>query len=130
MVRLAIKNIRRDPWVPVRLSGNDQETVQGYMEAFDHLPPVEFIKTLDGYLLADGFHRIAAAILLGHDKIEANVRKGTHDDALELAALANLRHGQPLTREDRNARSGGSAWHTRAGQSSSSPPRPASASRA
>ena len=102
MVRLAIKNIRRDPWVQVRLSGNDQETVQGYMEAFDHLPPVEVIKTPDGYLLADGFHRIAAAVLLGHDKIEANVRKGTDDDALELAALANLRHGQPLTREDRN----------------------------
>ena len=72
------------------------------MEAFDHLPPVKVIKTPDGYLLADGFHRIAAAVLLGHDKIEANVRKSTHDDALELAALGNLRHGQPLTREDRN----------------------------
>ena len=102
MVRLAIKNIRRDPWVQVRRSGNDQETVQAYAEAFDHLPPVEVIKTPDGYLLADGFHRITAAMLLGHDKIEANVRKGTHDDALELAALANLRHGQPFTKEDRN----------------------------
>ena len=102
MVKLAIKDIGRDPWVQARLSGNDQETVQGYMEAFEHLPPVEVIKTPDGYLLADGFHRIAAAMLLGHDKIEANIRKGTHDDALELAALGNLRHGQPLTREDRN----------------------------
>ena len=102
MVKLAIKNIVRDPWVQVRLSGNDQETVRAYMEVFDHLPPVEVIKTPDGYLLADGFHRIDAAALLGHDKIEANVREGTHDDAMELAALANLRHGQPLTRDDRN----------------------------
>lgn len=81
----------------------DDETVKQYMECFDQLPPVVVFKSDDiwGYLLADGFHRFESAKRLGKEKIEAEIRQGGYKDAEEYAALANLRHGKPLTRAER-----------------------------
>ena len=61
--------------------------------------PAERIQ--DMYLLADGFHRMAAARKLGEKEIEADVREGTRAEAEEFAILANLKHGKPLTRSER-----------------------------
>jgi ParB-like chromosome segregation protein Spo0J len=48
-------------------------------------------ETEDGLLLADGYHRIAAALREGHQAIDADVRKGSREDALEYAAVAGAR---------------------------------------
>ncbi len=97
-MRLALSEIEIDPTIQIRRS-NYEDTIQRYEEAFERLPPVDVFDTAEGLLLADGFHRIAAAERLGHSEIDATVRKGTRQDAAEHAVIANTKNGEPLTAE-------------------------------
>ena len=99
-MRLAIGNIIIDKELNVR-NQLYNDTIDGYMDCFDQLPPVVVFATDEGNLLADGFHRIKAAKKLGLTEIEADVKQGTRKDAEEYAVLANLKHGKPLTRKER-----------------------------
>lgn len=101
-MKLAIADIIVDPAIQIR-EGNDEDTVQRYMESFDSLPPVDVFDTDEGWLLADGFHRTAAGERLGLAEIEVATHEGTRADAAEFAALANTRHGKPLKRAERDA---------------------------
>jgi len=101
-VKVAIRDIIVDPTIQIRRS-NREQTIQRYEEAFDKLPPVDVFETSEGLLLADGFHRVAAARRLGIAEIEANVRKGTREEAAEHAVIANTKNGEPLTADERNA---------------------------
>lgn len=74
----------------------------GTRKRSEKLPPVDVFDTPEGLLLADGFHRAAAATRLGLNEIEANVRKGTRQEAAEHAVIANTRNGDPLSTEERN----------------------------
>jgi hypothetical protein len=57
---------------------------------------------VDGqHLLADGFHRHAAAVLLGKRTIPAELKHGTFTEALDFVSSVNLFHGLPLTRSER-----------------------------
>ena len=79
----------------------DDDTVTRYMDAWGRMPPVT-IWSVDGrFLLADGFHRHAAAVTLGKRTIPAEIREGEFADALDFVAGANLFHGLPLTRAER-----------------------------
>ena len=49
-------------------------------------PPVVVFDTGAGLLLADGYHRVAAAQVRGEETIDAEVRHGSRRDALEYAA--------------------------------------------
>jgi hypothetical protein len=55
----------------------------------------------DRWLLADGWHRHAAAVMLGRKTIKAEVLKGTMAEALDFVASVNLFHGLPLSRAER-----------------------------
>jgi ParB-like chromosome segregation protein Spo0J len=101
MPKLAIKNIDIDPTVQVR-RGNHEPTIRRYEESFDKLPPVDVFNTPDGLLLADGFHRVAAAERLGKREIEARVHKGAREDALEFAVTNNTKNGDPLSSDERD----------------------------
>lgn len=101
MTKLAIDSITIDPTVQIRRS-NHEPTIRRYEEAFDKLPPVDVFDTPDGLLLADGFHRTAAAQRLGLADIEANVHKGTRADALEFAVISNTKNADPLSPEERD----------------------------
>jgi ParB-like chromosome segregation protein Spo0J len=101
-VKVRISEIIVDPTIQIRRS-NHEQTIQRYMEAFDQLPPVDVFDTPEGKLLGDGFHRTASAIRLGHDEIEANVRKGTRMDALEWAVTSNTKNADPLTPDERDS---------------------------
>ncbi len=79
----------------------DPETVERYAEAWGRTPPVVVIVVDGRYLLADGFHRHAAAAKLGKRTIPAEVRVGPYEEALDVASAANLAHGLPLTRAER-----------------------------
>ena len=79
----------------------DKETVEHYMEVFDQLPPVEAFDTERGRLLVDGWHRFSAGKALGLAELAVKVRKGSYREAVEYAALANVRHGRPLTARER-----------------------------
>jgi ParB-like chromosome segregation protein Spo0J len=64
----------------------DRERVAHYVETWDTLPPVVVYRTAEGLLLADGYHRIAAAQHLGATTIKAEIRRGSRHDALSYAA--------------------------------------------
>jgi len=79
----------------------DDFTVERYAEAWQRMPPVTVFDVDGQLLLADGFHRHAAAVLLGRKTIPAEIRSGTFTDALDFVAGVNLFHGLPLTRSER-----------------------------
>lgn len=64
----------------------DDERVERYAEMLDALPPVVVFDTGEGLLLADGYHRVAAARRRGWETMEAEVRPGSRHDALLYAA--------------------------------------------
>lgn len=79
----------------------DDDTVTRYMDAFTRMPPVTIFSVEGRLLLADGFHRHAAAVSLNKKTIPAEVREGTFPEAMDFVAGANLFHGLPLTRAER-----------------------------
>ncbi len=79
----------------------DDFTVERYADAWERLPPVTVYEVDGQWLLADGFHRHAAAVMRGLQTMPAEVRIGTFADALDFVAGVNLFHGLPLTRAER-----------------------------
>jgi ParB-like chromosome segregation protein Spo0J len=72
----------------------DPDRVRRYAELLDELPPVVAFQTEQGLLLADGYHRVAAAHACGLDTIEAEIRHGTAHDALRYAVTVGAtQHG-------------------------------------
>lgn len=96
MAKLALERIDADFAVMVR-DGTDWDTVQRYAEILEQLPPITVFKSDGHYLLADGFHRYSAALQRDWKEIEADIREGSRETALEYAITANLRHGRPFT---------------------------------
>lgn len=62
----------------------DASRVERYEEEPGDDPVVVF-RTPEGLLLADGYHRVAAAQRRGETTIEADVREGSRRDALAYA---------------------------------------------
>jgi hypothetical protein len=79
----------------------DEFTVERYADAWTRMPPVTVFDVEERWLLADGFHRHAAAVRLGKETIRAEIRVGTFNDALDFVSSVNLFHGLPLTRAER-----------------------------
>jgi ParB-like chromosome segregation protein Spo0J len=72
----------------------DAERVARYAEDLDTLPPIVVFSTEGGLLVADGYHRLAAARLRGKETVEAEIRHGTRHDALRYAAAVGAaQHG-------------------------------------
>ena len=79
----------------------DGDVVERYADAWQRMPPVTVFHVEGRLLLADGFHRHAAAVTIGKRSIRAEVRGGTFAEALDYVAGANLFHGLPLSRGER-----------------------------
>lgn len=79
----------------------DDFTIERYAEAWERMPPVTVFEVDGQWLLADGLHRHAAAVMVGRKTIPAEIRIGTYNDALDFVAGVNLFHGLPLTRAER-----------------------------
>lgn len=101
-MQLRLEQIKQDAKLSPR-AAIDKATVMVYAACFDQLPVLDvfWIEGRDGWWLVDGWHRLAAAKELGLAYIEANTHQGTFDDALEFAYDANLKHGRPLTLNQR-----------------------------
>ena len=54
----------------------DDFTVERYADSWDRLPPITVYKIDDRLLVADGFHRHAAAVMLGKRTIRAEIIDG------------------------------------------------------
>jgi len=63
----------------------DEVRVARYAKDLASLPPVVVFETEDGLLVADGYHRVAAAQRSGAKTIAAEVRRGSRADALRYA---------------------------------------------
>lgn len=98
-----LDSITVDNGLNPRVGALDQEAVLDYAAHIDDLPPMVVFKIPgeDGYLLAAGFHRIAAHRLAGATHGRVIVREGSRADAAEYADLDNLRHGLQLSRAER-----------------------------
>ncbi len=104
-----IASIRRDPGLQIRERGVDPDVVADYAAAIlagAQLPPVVLYeqpgpgsKVL--YWLADGSHRVAAALQAGEGTVLAEVRPGGFREALEHACGANADHGFRRTAADK-----------------------------
>lgn len=79
----------------------DDFTVERYADSWDRLPPITVYEIDGKWLVADGFHRHAAAVMLGKRTIPAEIRVGAFTDALDFVSSVNLFHGLPLTRSER-----------------------------
>src|SRR5437899_1653988 len=55
----------------------------------------------ENYWLADGFHRLAAIMLVIRSLIDVDIRQGTQRNAILYSIEANTRHGMPLALSDR-----------------------------
>jgi ParB-like chromosome segregation protein Spo0J len=95
-LKVKIKDLVIDTSIDIR-DRLDEDTIATYAENLDNLPPVVVFRTDEGLLLSDGFHRATAAERIGRSEVEAEVKRGTRDDALEYAAIANMRHGRRLS---------------------------------
>jgi hypothetical protein len=79
----------------------DDFTVERYADSWDRLPPITVYEVDGKWLVADGFHRHAAAVMLGKRSMPAEIVVGSFTDALDFVASVNLFHGLPLTRSER-----------------------------
>jgi len=71
-----------------------------YRDDSDCLPPVIVFQDEADYVLADGFHRVEAALQAGYSQIKADIRQGTLRDAILYACGAN-QHGKPYSQADK-----------------------------
>lgn len=105
-MQISISDIRLDPSTQVRLK-TDNEVVTDYAEAMqrgDKFPPVVVFFDGEVYWLADGFHRVYAAMSIDITEIDADIRNGSKRDALKFALGGNDTHGLRRTNADkRNA---------------------------
>lgn len=109
---LQLSQIVRDSGTQSR-AAMDQDTVADYRDSIDDarrqntsagawpFPPVEVFYDGEKYHLADGFHRVAAAIQAGVYQIPANIHQGTRRDAVLASVGANATHGLRRTNEDK-----------------------------
>lgn len=67
----------------------------------DKFPPVTLYDDGKTLWLADGYHRVAAALQLELTHINADVHPGTRRDAMFAAINANAKHGLRRTRDDK-----------------------------
>jgi hypothetical protein len=77
----------------------DTARVGHYAKIFDALPPIVVFDTAEGLLLADGYHRVAAARRRGLETVEAEVRLGSRHDALQYAATVGAAQRSISTEE-------------------------------
>jgi hypothetical protein len=101
--KVLLDSIDYEPQNQARVQLNN-DTVVEYADAMarkEKLPPIVCYHDGSTYWLADGFHRYHAARKRGEKWIDAQVIKGSRDDARWHAAGANTQHGLNRTTADK-----------------------------
>ncbi len=88
-----------------RLVRVDDDHVALLMEVLERLPPI--IVNEATMTVIDGLHRAEAFRRAGRTEIRAVVYSGDDTGALVIAVQANVRHGKPLSRVERQAAAAG-----------------------
>lgn len=99
-MKLSIASLVRDAGTQPR-AALDEPTVTRYAEEAGPFPAVVVFHDGARHILADGFHRTAAAERRGETEIEADVRQGDVRAAILYSVGANHDHGLPRSNEDK-----------------------------
>src|SRR6266567_920663 len=102
-IPLNLSSIITDAGTQTRAAIND-EVVKEYaadMKRGDKFPPIDVFKVGDRHILANGYHRVAAAKLNGTSEILAHLHEGTLTDAIKFAIGANRTNGLRRTNADK-----------------------------
>jgi DNA modification methylase len=95
--------LRRDGGTQPR-AALDETIIQEYADALragDTFPAVVAFHDGAAYWLADGFHRVNAALRAGVTLLQVDVRQGSQRDAILYSAGVNATHGLRRTNEDK-----------------------------
>ena len=84
-----------------RLGGEDTQHIRLLAESEAPLPPIVVHRAT--MRIIDGMHRLRVAHLRGRRTIDVVFFDGTEDEAFVMAVQANMAHGLPLCRADREA---------------------------
>lgn len=104
--RLAVADVRQHPDFQIRVQGVDPKHAKrlaGQLKAGKALPPIEVASIGRAFYVLDGFHRLEAHIEVRAVEIEAKVARLSLSEAKAQAGLANLTHGKPPSRADKQA---------------------------
>lgn len=85
-------------------AATNEETVEEYAAAMQDgakFPAIVVFHDGAGYYIADGFHRILAAVQCGFKDILAEVLPGTRKDAIRRGLTSNVTHGLKRTNADK-----------------------------
>jgi len=102
--RLPVDQIRMDGGTQSRAM-NSPGVIEEYVDAMRDsavFPPVVVFFDGTNYWLADGFHRVLAALAADVDVLDADIRQGTQRDAVLYACGANSAHRLQRTNADKN----------------------------
>ena len=88
---IPLDSIRTDAGTQMR-AAQSVKTIDTYVENLAKLPAVTVFQIDGTYVLADGFHRLAAYKKSGRDTIPCIVLTGTLDDAREYVPVAQIRN--------------------------------------
>jgi ParB-like nuclease domain len=102
-IQIAIKSIRRDGDTQSRVD-LDRTAVKEYaslMREGNKFPPVFLFFDGTDYWLADGFHRVEAALSIELEEIAAFISEGTKRDAVLHSVGVNSTHGLRRTSSDK-----------------------------
>lgn len=103
ITRLKLALIVLDAGTQIRAQLDD-DTVEEYaaaMKAGAEFPPAIVFHDGSQYLLADGFHRVAAAVRNEFQDFAFEVRAGSKAETLKYALSANAQHGLKRTNADK-----------------------------
>lgn len=84
-----------------KLDGTQVKRYSIAMKQGDEFPPICLARINSALFVIDGFHRVAAAKLIGKPKINAVVKKMTREEAKWEGGKENLQHGLPLRPKDK-----------------------------
>jgi ParB-like chromosome segregation protein Spo0J len=84
-----------------RLGGEDTQHIRLLAESEAPLPPIVVHRAT--MRIIDGMHRLRVAHLRGRRTVDVVFFDGTEDEAFVMAVQANMAHGLPLCRADREA---------------------------
>jgi hypothetical protein len=102
--QIPLDRIRSEPATQIRAVIHPA-TVAEYAKAMtdpvNEFPSVVVFREGESYILADGFHRVAAARQNGFTHIRAEIRGGSQAEALRYALGANTGPGLPRTYKDK-----------------------------
>jgi hypothetical protein len=84
-----------------RLNREEPSHTMQLAEVDGALPPI--VVHRDSHHVIDGVHRVYAALMNGHETVEALYYDGPPEEAFIIAVALNTQHGLPLTLPDRRA---------------------------